>query len=419
MGVKLLINSLFRGGAEKQFAALAPHIPHDALYLLERDMTLETGGESPFSLSDHDAATSSVLKTASIPLYARRLAALSRPRDTVLSFMERANFVNVLASERSGHRAVICERTQPSREFSGIRALAFKPLIKKLYPRASVIVANSNGVKNDLVSNFSVPADKIRIINNGYDITAIAEKAEEPLPAPYAGIFKRPVLATSGRLTAAKGQWHMLRLFRKIKTARKDAALMLFGEGELRGYLMRLSEELGFKTFRGRRSGNREQETGAGALENFDVYFPGFEENPYKFLAHARLFLFTSLWEGFPNALVEAMASGVPVISSDCASGPREILAPDTPFEFQTRTPEPAPHGVLMPPLSGFRRRASTPLEPAEELWAETALALLNDKTARENYARSGLERAKDFELSKTAGQWRELLIPENLIKFS
>lgn len=400
MAVKLLINSLFRGGAEKQFAALAPHIPHDALYLLERDMTLETGGESPFPLSHLDAGTSPLIKTAAIPVYARRLAALNGANDTVLSFMERANFVNILAARSSGHRAVICERTQPSREFSGIRALVIKPLIKKLYPRAAVIVANSSGVRKDLADNFSVPADKIRIIHNGYDLAGIAAQAAEPLAAPYAEIFKRPVLVTSGRLTAAKGQWHMLRFFRKIKRAAKDAALILLGEGELRLYLASLSEELGLKTF-----------AGAGAPPpDCDVYLPGFVPNPYKFLSKARLFLFTSIWEGFPNALVEAMASGVPVISSDCASGPREILAPGTPFDRRAQSPEPSPHGVLMPPLSGLRRSANTALEPAEELWTGTVLSLLNDKTALENYARSGLERVGAFELSRTAEEWKKLL---------
>ena len=67
MAVKLLINSLFRGGAEKQFAALAPLIPHEALYLLEREVSLTAGNEHPITLSDHDADTSSAFKTAFIP----------------------------------------------------------------------------------------------------------------------------------------------------------------------------------------------------------------------------------------------------------------------------------------------------------------------------------------------------------------
>ena len=82
-----------------------------------------------------------------------------------------------------------------------------------------------------------------------------------------------------------------------------------------------------------------------------DVYFPGFRENPYQFLARARVFVFTSLWEGFPNALIEAMASGAPALSADCAAGPREILSPETPFYFRTLKAEPAPYGLLMPVL--------------------------------------------------------------------
>lgn len=401
MAVKLLINSLFKGGAEKQFSELARNIPNNGMYLLEDQTDLPTVGLNLTPLSKHTAATSAALKTFSIPIYARRLAARVKPGETVLSFMERANFVNVLASIRTGHKAVICERTRPSGEFTGLRALVFKPLIKKLYPRAALIVVNSNGVKNDLVSNFSVPEDKIKLINNGYDMKVIAEKAKEPLSSPYDAIFKRPVLITCGRLTPAKGQWHLLRIFKQVKALCPDAALVILGEGELTDYLTDLSKALGLKTFKG---------SGAPPPD-YDVYFSGFEPNPYKFFSRARLFMFTSLWEGFPNAVVEAMACGLPVISSDCASGPREILAPDTPSQFQTYTPEPAKYGMLMPPLSGLRRRAALAPERSEMLWTGAVASLLNDKSALEKYSRAGLERVKDFDLSKTTTAWLDLLV--------
>ncbi len=401
MALKLLINSLFSGGAERQFAALSALLPHDALYLLENETSQAPAGSKPIILSSHGPATPSVIKTAYIPFYARKLAALTGPGDTVLSFMERANMVNILAARRSGHRAVICERTRPSGEFSGLRGALMRPLIKRLYPLADIIAANSQGVKKDLSENFYVPADRIKVIPNGCDTAGIAAKAARPLDAAYGAVFKRPVVITSGRLTAAKGQWHLLRFFKKIKAGRPDAALMLLGEGELGKYLENLSLELGFRTF-----------SGAGAPPpDADVYFPGFRDNPYQFLARARVFVFTSLWEGFPNALVEAMASGVTAISADCDAGPREILSPETPFYFRTLKAEPATGGLLMPALSGLRRAAASPLEPAEELWADTVSAILEDREALNRYAGAGLRRAEDFDLSKTKRHWQELLL--------
>jgi glycosyltransferase involved in cell wall biosynthesis len=404
MALKLLINSLFSGGAERQFAALSSLLPHDALFLLENETSQAPAGSKPIILSSHGPSTPSVLKTAYIPFYARRLAALAAlagPGDTVLSFMERANIVNILAARQSGHRAVICERTRPSGEFSGLRGALMRPLIKRFYPLADVIVANSQGVKKDLSDIFFVPAEKIKVIPNGCDTTGIAEKAARPLDAAYDAVFKRPVVITSGRLTAAKGQWHLLRFFKKVKARRPDAALVLLGEGELGKYLERLSLALGLKTF-----------TGAGAPPpDADVYFPGFRENPYQFLARARVFVFTSLWEGFPNALIEAMASGAPALSADCAAGPREILSPETPFYFRTLKAEPAPYGLLMPVPSGLRRPAAAPLEPAEEIWADMVSDILGDQEALRRYAGAGRRRAEDFKFSKTAQLWQELLL--------
>jgi len=398
MGVKLLINSLFRGGAEKQFAALGALLPHDSLLLLEREVSLRPPSEPQF-LSRHAAATSSFLKTAAIPVYARRLAALSGPGDTVLSFMERANLVNILAARRSGHRAVICERTRPSGEFSGLRGALMRPLIRRLYPEAAAIVANSMGVKADLSANFAVPPEKITVIYNGYDTAAIAAAAAEPLDAAWARVYERPVICTSGRLTSAKGHWHLLRLFSRIRAAGPKPALVLLGEGELLQYLLELSRGLGLKAF-----------SGPGTPPpDADVYFAGFMENPYKYISKARLFVLTSLWEGFPNALVEALACGAPSLASDCTAGPREILAPGS-MEQKAVKAEPALYGVLLPVMSGTRLPAGAAPEQAETVWAEKISEMLADAALLEKYSRAGLARAEDFELSKTAPLWRELL---------
>lgn len=399
MALKLLINSLFRGGAEKQFAALAARLPAAAVLLLENEISQETGAAPVTPLSAHNASTSPLLKTAAIPLYARRLARAAGRGDTVLSFMERANIVNVMAASASGHRCVICERTRPSGEFSGLRGALMGPLIRRYYPRADVIVANSEGVKADLAANFGVDPAKVRVIHNGYDTAGIASLAAEPLPAGWEAVYRRPVIATGGRLTAAKGQWHLLRIFKAVKERVPGSALVLVGEGELRPYLEGLAAELGLRAFSGQGT----------PPPDADVYFAGFRANPYPFLAGAGLFAFTSLWEGFPNALVEALACGVPAVAADCAAGPREILAPADPPRPRAAAPEAAPYGVLMPVLSGARRGAS-PLEPAETAWADQLAALMNDKPALESYSRAGLKRAADFELSRAVRRWEELL---------
>lgn len=399
MGVKLLINSLFRGGAEKQLAALGALLPHDGLLLLENEVSVRPPS-APVFLSSHDSRTPSALKTAAIPLYAARLAAQTGPGDIVVSFMERANLVNVLAARRSGHRAVLCERTRPSGEFSGLRGALMRPLIRLAYPRADAVVANSLGVEADLEKNFGVPAGKVVVIRNGCDTAGVAALAGAPLGAAWEKVYSRPVICTSGRLTEAKGQWHLLRIFRELRAAAPGAALVIAGEGPLLPYLSSLAAGLGLRAW----AGPGEPPPDA------DVYFAGFLENPFPFIARARLFAFTSVWEGFPNSLVEAMACGAPVVSADCDSGPREILAPDTPFDRRATAPEDAPFGVLMPPLPAEKPAAAEPALPREAAWAARLGTLLADRQLAEKYSRASLSRAADFEISGVLLRWKELL---------
>ncbi len=402
MAFKILVNSLFGGGAEIQAALLARALKPETFFLLDAGVAARPGMPEFSSLSRRGSSLPGTIKTLLTPLYANRLAALTGRGDTVLSLMERSNFVNILAARRSGHRAVICERTQPSVDFSGIRGFLMKPIIRKLYPEAAMIISNSRGNALDLAANFGVPREKIRVVTNACDTEAVRAAAAEPLESRHEAVFSRPVIITSGRLRTQKGHWHLLRIFAELKKNGTDAALVILGEGELHKELLGLCAKLGLETYS---SGGAFPPQGKG-----DVFFLGFQKNPYKFFARARLFALTSLWEGLPNVVIEALACGLPVISSDCRSGPREILAPETDFMTEAAAPEETTAGLLMPQFQVAAPDLTPVISGLEQIWAKNISCLLADKARLETLGAAGRRRADDFSIKTKIEEWQIVL---------
>jgi glycosyltransferase involved in cell wall biosynthesis len=330
--------------------------------------------------------------------------------DFVVSLLEPANLFNVLTkisnqktilSLRSNYTATLREDPFFGKGITrSILKTSYTLAFKTIYNRADLLVAVSKDVAEDLIKNYGINSNKVKVIYNPYPIDKIRELAKESLGS-YEEIFKHPVLITAGRLTKPKGQWYLLRVFKALKEKHKDLKLVILGEGELKEYLVGLSEELGLKTYVWDRD---------DLSESFDVYFLGFQKNPFKFMARSKLFVFPSLWEGFGNVLVEAMACGVPVISSDCRSGPREILAPNTDFNYQTQKPEFAEYGVLMPVFEVKYKTAKGPLEEREIMWVETVDRLLEDESLRKHYSEKAKQRAEDFRIEKIVQEWKEVL---------
>jgi N-acetylgalactosamine-N,N'-diacetylbacillosaminyl-diphospho-undecaprenol 4-alpha-N-acetylgalactosaminyltransferase len=189
---------------------------------------------------------------------------------------------------------VISERANTSAHLSdGLRGAASRALVRAFYPRAARVIAVSEGVAQDLRDNFGVRADRLVTIPNPVDVSVIEAKSREAPALDIGG----PYVVAAGRLVKSKNFDMLIRAFALAGGSRK---LVILGEGGERDALLRTAAECGLE---GR------------------VVLPGFVSNPYPVMRKAELFVLSSNSEGFPNALVEAMALGVPAISVNCRSG--------------------------------------------------------------------------------------------------
>ncbi len=308
--------------------------------------------------------------------------------DAVISFLEGSNFINLLAKGDS--KTLISVRNFKSKQASGFLGKLFSFMIKALYNKSDLIITPTKSIKDDLIKNFTLEEEKIKVINNPYNLDYIIQKSNEKLNGSYRNLFgQHPVLITVGSMMKQKGQWHLIRAFTEIKKSMPGVKLLILGEGELRPYLEKMVLDLGLKD---------------------DVIMPGFKNNPFKYINRSSVFVLPSLFEGFPNALVEAMACEVPVIAADCPSGPREILAPLTDFKLQTEHIEWAKYGVLVPVCCDILYQEYEPLSEKEKLIAEAVIKLLEDQSLCKKYKQASLVRVRDFESSSIVKQWVDIL---------
>jgi glycosyltransferase involved in cell wall biosynthesis len=204
-------------------------------------------------------------------------------------------------------KVIMCVQTNLSQQFkndSGIMSKIRPYLVKQWYPFADGIIAASQGVAEDVSQISGIPVKNIDVIYNPVVMPELFDKAKEPINHPWFASGEPPVILGVGRLVPQKDFPTLIKAFAIVKQ-QISAKLMILGEGEKRLQLEALVRELG--------------------LEN-DVDMPGFKDNPYTYMAKAKLFVLSSAWEGFGNVVAEAMAVGTPVVSTDCPSGPAEIL---------------------------------------------------------------------------------------------
>lgn len=299
--------------------------------------------------------------------------------DIALSFGPEADVVNVLSNFflKKKPKLILSVRIVESVHFEKyplILRIYYFLIMKLIYRKGDLIIANSEEIKEDLIKNFSVNEEKIKVIYNPYDIENIRELAEESLEE-FEDLFKNHrVIIGAGRLALQKNFELLIRAFAFLEKEFTNLRLVILGEGELLNELKKLSSDLG--------------------IEN-KVHFLGFQKNPFKFFKNAEIFVLSSLYEGFPNVLLEAMVVGLPVIATNCPGAVKEILSLKKELDWKENMVL-ADFGIIVENnnLSGLIKAIKM---------------LLENQELREFYHQKSLLRSQDFEIKKIINQWLNL----------
>ena len=290
--------------------------------------------------------------------------------DIFISIFPRFSIASIMAKifSRSDTKIIVIEHTVFSLAATNARnffrriiaRFLFPLLMKFFYRNSEAIICVSKGVAEDILKITGL-REKIKVIYNPIIDSKIYALAEEKASHPWILNKDCPVISAVGRLVKAKDYPALLYAL-SLVVNEKQAKLLILGDGEERKELELLANRLGI-------------------AEKVD--FLGFQKNPYKFISKSNIFVLSSIQEGFPTVIIEAMACGVPVISTDCKAGPNEII-------------ENRENGLLVPVGD-------------EKSLAEAILQLLNSKALREKFSREGRNIAEYFTIEKSVKEYENI----------
>lgn len=195
--------------------------------------------------------------------------------------------------------------TKATAKWGALVAKLLRWLIARAYGGAQAVIAISRGVADDLITVTGIPGKRVFSIYNPLDLERVTRQSRETVEHPWLAVGAPPVVLAVGKLKRQKDYPTLVQAFARVR-AHREARLVILGEGEERARIERLVKILGIEA---------------------DVYLPGFVENPFAWMARVSVFVLASAWEGLSNVLLEALACGCTIVSTDCPSGPREILA--------------------------------------------------------------------------------------------
>lgn len=376
MKLLFFIYSLGGGGAEKAALNLAQALSHEheIVFVAMKKRIDYTTNFSIHYISDDNYHASFLTKLFRFPLAIYHFIRFVRSYnpDVIISFLMRPNLIATLS------KALLVIKTKilltehgvlsSYYNFSSFPYNILKKMIQFCYPRADYVVAVSQTSHEDLIKNFSVQPQKSSVIPNIINLD-ILSLANESLAHPQS-LFR---FITIGRLIPTKRIETLLYALSSLQTPYE---LIVLGEGEEKPRLITLATTLGV-----------------------NAQFIGFDNNPYKWIKNSDCFVFSSELEALPTVIIEALLLGIPIISSDCISGPREILAPLTPFNYHLSSGyEETPYGVLIAvdDISAFSHMMEK---------------MIHNTHYRQEYQKNSLLRSYDYYPEPILEKYRQILI--------
>lgn len=306
MKIAVFIPTLKGGGAERVMISIANGLSQigNKVDLIVVDRNGEYRNEIGRNIRIIDLKTGRVIKA--IPGLIKYLK-ICKPI-LIITTIWHANISAIIATKVSFARTKVVIRESNfltnSKKTLGRYEFLMTGLVKYCYPLANKIIAPSDGIAKDLSHAFGIKPDKIVVIKNPSIEDWMLEKAREPVKHPWLTKRNQPVFLAMGSLTAQKDFFTLLRAFRYV-LQKLPSRLIILGEGKQRCELEDLIKSLRIE---------------------YCVDLPGFVDNPFSYMINADVFVLSSQWEGLPNGLIQALGLGMKVVSTDCQSGPREIL---------------------------------------------------------------------------------------------
>lgn len=396
--ILLLIPNLDFGGAQQSFVLLSNELAKKHRVI---NVVFNKHNIAPYdftsTLIDLNVPASRNLLGKAVNFLKRllKVRTLKKQHDVQvsISFLEGADYVNLLTRRKDKVILSVRGSKKYDQDITGWLGLfRLRILLPLLYSRADYIVALNEGIRQELTADYKLKVP-IRVIYNGFSVSRVVQQINEPLDEAAENLFQWPVLISHGRLAPEKGLEEFLAVIAVLKKRKVSCKFLILGEGPVKDKLQQRIVDHQLKCWL------RERE------ENFtsdaDVYFWGYQQNPFKFLAHSKLFVLPSLHEGFGNSLAEAMLCGIPVLATDCPYSPRELLAPGSTAKLPLQQGEWADFGVLLPQWHS---------PEVVEQWVNIITDLLNSEEKRQLYGAKAKERISFFSIEKTVQGWNDLI---------